>query len=223
MGAKEKNVEYFPLGFNPQVFKPMIKDQQLAHDLGISDNDKVILFVGTIYEFSGLENIIQNFEIIKNKTKDIKFLIIGGGENFEKIKSLVNQKKLGSNVILTNFKPQHEIPKFISLADVCINPFEINKITDSIIPIKIFEYLACGKPVLSTPLKGTVVLLPKEDFGIIYSSYDSFVENLSDLLVNTEKLEELGNKGLDYVIKNQDWNILADSLLKKFESMILHT
>ena len=126
-------------------------------------------------------------------------------------------------MILTNFKPQHEIPKFISLADVCINPFEINKITDSIIPIKIFEYLACGKPVLSTPLKGTVVLLPKEDFGIIYSSYDSFVENLSDLLVNTEKLEELGNKGLDYVIKNHDWNILADSLLKKFESMILHT
>ena len=223
MGAKEKNVEYFPLGFDPQVFKPMIKDQQLAHDLGISDNDKVILFVGTIYEFSGLENIIQNFEIIKNKTKDVKFLIIGGGENFKKIKSLVNQKKLGSNVILTNFKPQHEIPKFISLADVCINPFEINKITDSIIPIKIFEYLGCGKPVLSTPLKGTMELLSEEDFGIIYSPFDTFVENLSNLLDNTEKLEELGNKGLDYVVKNHDWNILADSLLKKFESMILHT
>ena len=223
LGAKENNVEYFPLGFDPQVFKPMIKDQQLAHDLGISDNDKVILFVGTIYEFSGLENIIRNFEIIKNKIKDVKLLIIGGGEDFEKIKSLVNQKKLGSNVILTSFKPQHEIPKFISLADVCISSFEINKITDSIIPIKIFEYLACGKPVLSTPLKGTMVLLSKEDFGIIYSPYDSFVENLSDLLVNTEKLEELGNKGLDYVIKNHDWNILAGSLLKKFESMILHT
>ena len=101
-----------------------------------------------------------------------------------------------------------------------INSFEINKITDRIIPIKILEYLACGKPVLSTPLKGTIDLLPKEDFGIIYSQYDSFVENLSDLLTNTEKLEELGNKGLDYVIKNHDWNILADSLLKKFENLI---
>ena len=223
MGAKEKNAEYFPLGFDPQVFKPMIKDQQLAHDLGISDNDKVILFVGTLYEFSGLENIIQNFEIIKNKAKDIKFLIIGGGENFEKIKSLANKKKLDTEVILTNFKPQHEIPKFISLADVCINPFEINKITDSIIPIKIFEYLGCGKPVLSTPLKGTMELLSEEDFGIIYSPFDTFVENLSNLLDNTEKLEELGNKGLDYVVKNHDWNILADSLLKKFESIVPHT
>ena len=220
MGAKEKNVEYFPLGFDPQTFKPMAKDQHLAHELGISDNDKVILFVGTIYEFSGLENIIQNFETIKSKVKEIKFLIVGGGPNFEKIKSLVNKKKLKSDVILTNFKPQHEIPKFISLADVCINSFEINKITDRIIPIKILEYLACGKPVLSTPLKGTIDLLPKEDFGIIYSPYDSFVENLSELLTNTEKLEELGNKGLDYVVKNHDWNILAESLLKKFENLV---
>ena len=220
MGAKEKNVEYFPLGFDPQTFKPMAKDQHLAHKLGISDNDKVILFVGTIYEFSGLENIIQNFETIKSKVKEIKFLIVGGGLNFEKIKSLVNKKKLKSDVILTNFKPQHEIPKFISLADVCINSFEINKITDRIIPIKILEYLACGKPVLSTPLKGTIDLLPKEDFGIIYSPYDSFVENLSELLTNTEKLEELGNKGLDYVVKNHDWNILAESLLKKFENLV---
>jgi glycosyltransferase involved in cell wall biosynthesis len=123
-------------------------------------------------------------------------------------------------VILTNFKPQHEIPKFISLANICVNSFEINKITDRIIPIKIFEYLACGKPVLSTPLKGTMDLLSKEDFGIIYSPSDSFVESLSDLLTNTEKLEELGNKGLDYVIKNHDWDILADSLLKKFENLV---
>ena len=220
MGAKEKNVEYFPLGFDPQVFKPMVKDLQLAHDLGISDNDKVILFVGTIYEFSGLENIIQKFENVKDKIKGVKLLIVGGGPNFEKIKSLVNKKKLSSDVILTNFKPQHEIPKLISLANVCLNPFEINKITDRIIPIKIFEYLACGKPVLSTPLKGTMDLLPKEDFGIIYSPSDSFVESLSDLLTNTEKLEELGNKGLDYVIKNHNWDILADSLLKKFENLV---
>ena len=129
-------------------------------------------------------------------------------------------KKLKSDVILTNFKPQHEIPKLISLADICINSFEINKITDRIIPIKIFEYLACGKPVLSTPLKGTMDLLPKEDFGIIYSPYDSFVESLTDILANTEKLEELGNKGLDYVVKNHNWDILADSLLKKFENLV---
>ena len=220
MGAKEENVEYFPLGFDPQVFKPMVKDRQLAHDLGISDNDKVILFVGTIYEFSGLENIIQKFENVKDKIKGVKLLIVGGGPNFEKIKSLVNKKKLKSDVILTNFKPQHEIPKFISLANICINPFEINKITDRIIPIKIFEYLACGKPVLSTPLKGTMDLLPKEDFGIIYSPYDSFVESLSDLLDNTEELKELGNRGLDYVIKNHDWSILADSLLKKLQNLV---
>ena len=200
MGAKEKNVEYFPLGFDPQVFKPMIKDQQLAHDLGISDNDKVILFVGTIYEFSGLENIIQNFEIIKNKTKDVKFLIIGGGENFEKIKSLVNQKKLGSNVILTNFKPQHEIPKFISLADVCINPFEINKITDSIIPIKIFEYLACGKPILAMLDGESPKLIRDAKAGLTCDSEDAdkLVANVLEMsIMEKHVISQMGNNSLN--------------------------
>jgi glycosyltransferase involved in cell wall biosynthesis len=220
MGAKEKNVEYFPLGFDPQIFKPMAKDLKLAHSLGISDDDKVILFVGTVYEFSGLENIIEKFDMINTKVKDFKFLIVGGGPHFEKIKRLVNKKKLDSKIILTNFIPQHEIPKFISLANICINPFEIKKITDKIIPIKILEYLACGKPVLSTALKGTKDVLNEEDFGIIYSPYESFTENLRDLLSNSKKLEDLGGKGFDNIIKNFDCNILADSLLNKFENLI---
>jgi len=220
MGAKETNVEYFPLGFDPQIFKPMTRDLKLARNLGISDKDKVVLFVGTIYEFAGLENILQKFENLKQEIKEIKFLIVGGGPNFKKIKHIINQKNLNSDVILTNFQPQYEIPRFISLANICINPFEINIITDRIIPIKIFEYLACGKPVLSTPLKGTVDLLPPENFGIIYSPYDLFTENLSNLLSDTKKLNKLGNKGLDFLIKNHDWNILADSLLKKFENLI---
>ena len=60
----------------------------------------------------------------------------------------------------------------------------------------------------------------KRYYGIVYSPCDLFVENLTKLLFNTEKLDELGNKGLDYVIKNHDWDILADSLLKKFESLV---
>ena len=76
------------------------------------------------------------------------------------------------------------------------------------------------KTCIINSTKGTMDLLPKEDFGIIYSPYDSFVESLTDLLANTEKLEELGNKGLDYVIKNHDWDILSDLLLKKFENLV---
>jgi len=222
MGAKDENVEYFPLGINAQIFKPMVKNIQLAQKLGITEHDKVVVFIGTIYEFAGLDKIISNFEFLKRSLKNIKLLIIGGGPFFNTIKSLVSKKKIESDVILTGFKPQSDLPKYISLADICINPFEVNETTDRVIPTKILEYLVCGKPVLSTPLKGTTELLPNDDFGINYSSCEKFLETLLNLLKNTEKLEKLGNAGFEYTKNHHDWDILSDKLIKKFESLISH-
>jgi glycosyltransferase involved in cell wall biosynthesis len=79
------------------------------------------------------------------------------------------------------------------------------------------EYFACGKAVLSTPLEGTVEILPDESFGIIYSSQNNFVEKLSELLSDETKLKELGRQGYDYVIQNHDWNILSNKIIEKFE------
>lgn len=221
MGAKNEKVEHFSLGINALDFKPMNRDLQLAKSLGISEQDSVVVFIGTVYNFAGLGKMITNFHILLDKIKNIKLVIVGGGPYFGKLKSLVKERNHESYVLLTGFKPQKDLPKYISLADICINPFEVNYVTDRIIPTKILEYLACAKPVLSTPLRGTKELLPNEDYGIVYSSSDTFVQTLAELLTNKPKLNELGENGYDYVKKHYDWNILCDELIKKFENYII--
>ncbi|MDC0523643.1 glycosyltransferase, partial [Nitrosopumilus sp.] len=188
MGAKKGSVEYFPLGININNFKPLKKDVSFRDSLGISENDNVVIFVGTIYPFAGLMQIINNFENLKKENQNTKLIIVGGGPSYSQLKKFVIEKNLESDIILTNFIDQNEIPKYISLADICINPFEINYLTDRIVPTKIIEYLACGKPVLSTPLSGTKELLPDEKFGILYSNSDNFVNTLSTLLLDKNKL-----------------------------------
>lgn len=56
------------------------------------------------------------------------------------------------NVRLLGAKPYKELPEYLGSFDVCLVPFKINKLTESVNPIKMFEYLAAGKPVISTPL-----------------------------------------------------------------------
>ena len=160
MGAKKEFVESFHLGIDMNDFKPLKKDTAFAELLGISNNDNVIVFVGTIYPFAGLIELVSNFEKIEEQNPNTKIIIVGGGPSYNELQKLVIKKKLELKVILTNFKPQKEIPKYISLADLCINPFQINYVTNRILPTKILEYFACGKPVLSTPLAGTKELLP---------------------------------------------------------------
>jgi glycosyltransferase involved in cell wall biosynthesis len=213
MGAKKEKIEYFPLGVNFECFKPLEKDINLAHDLGISKNDLVIVFMGTLYDFAGLHEIISKFNILKNNLKSIKFLIVGGGPSEKSLRLLVKQKNLQKDIFFTGFISQHDVPKYIALADLCINPFQINNITENILPTKILEYFSCKKPVLSTPLKGTIDLLPSEKYGIIYIELENFVQKLLQLLKNKQKLSQLGENGYQYVLKNHDWKEITSNLI----------
>jgi glycosyltransferase involved in cell wall biosynthesis len=216
MNAVRKNVEMFPLGININDFKPMEKSLELQKELGIKENDKVIIFVGTMYTFTGIRTIIDKFYLLE---RNVKFIIIGGGPNFNRIKLLVKSKKLEKNIILLGFIPQKNIAKYIALSDICLNPFEINKITDRILPTKILEYLACKKPVLSTPLNGTKEILLNEKYGVIYSTQKKFVTNILEILDDKSKLKEIGKNGFEYVTKNHDWDILSKKILEKLKNI----
>ena len=220
MGAKTESVESFPLGINIEDFKPLKKDMIFAKSLGISNEDNVIIFIGTIYPFCGLMELVSDFDKIEEETPHTKLLIVGGGPSFNELQKFVIQKGLESKVILTNFQPQKELPKYISLADICINPFQINYVTNRVLPTKILEYFACGKPVLSTPLAGTKELLPDEKYGILYSSSENFTKTLSSLLLNKDRLEKLGIQAYEYAQKNHDWKILSNQLLQKFSILL---
>jgi len=219
MGSAKEKTSFFPLGINAKLFKPKAKSTKIQKSIKISDSDFVILFVGTIFEFSGLYELISKFDQILKISQNIKLVIVGGGPPLSKLKSLVIEKKYEDNIIFTGFVPQNEIPDYISIADLCINPFQINSITNRILPTKILEYLACGKPVLSTPLEGTIELLPNEKFGITYASPENFIQKISEL-IKSPTLSGLGLSGNEYVQNNYNWEKLSQNLLNIFKKII---
>lgn len=218
-GSLQKNTEVFPLGVDTHTFKILSKNEQLCKKLGIKSNETVITFVGTLFEFVGLKKIIDNFDIVLKNSPNSKMLIIGGGLNFDTLNSLIKKKNLDSKIIMTGFVPKESIPDYLSISDLCIQPFEKNLTTNRIIPSKILEYFACGKPVLSTPLDGTKEILPDDDYGIVYAESDEFVNVLSKLILDKLYLQRLGRNGHKYVIENHDWSILSVELIKKLNSI----
>ena len=76
------------------------------------------------------------------------------------LRKMIEENGLGGIVFLTGFIDYAELPKYINLADVCINPFATNKITDIIFPSKLYQYMACEKPVIATRLPGLIDIFP---------------------------------------------------------------
>ena len=218
MGADRGKVEILFTGVDTNKFNPNVETIALRERLGIAESDKVIVFIGTLFEFSGLDLYVEQFQRVLEEVPEAKLVIVGGGYLFEKLKRIITNLKLNDDVILTSFQPYETMPQYINLADICINPFQINNATRDIMPCKILQYLACAKPVLATPLPGMKAIMPNEDYGVIYSDIDEFAENTVKLLKADEKIRAVGEKGLIYVKKNHEWNEIA----QKLEEMLIY-
>ena len=118
--------------------------------------------MGWFYKFSGLKELAEH--LLNNQNLNIKLLAVGDGDLYPFLYSL-SQKS--NKIILTGRVPFEKIPDFLSAADICVLPAHKNEIMMHIVPIKIYEYMAAGKPVIATKLTGIIHEFGKGN-GILY-------------------------------------------------------
>jgi len=190
------------------------KLENLKFNLSIKDDDFIILYMGYLYKFAGLKEIIDHYnsDILSGKLK-IKFLIVGDGEIYNQLINHV--KKINADwVILTGKVPFFETTEYLELADLCLMGFELNDVTKDITPVKVMEYMAMKKPVLSTSLPSVVREIGKNNGVIFAQNQKELIEKIGDLIKEKEKLKNLGLQGYELIKKHYMWpNILKD--LKK--------
>ena len=207
MAGKGKVKELLVLthGVDMDFFKPAPRNPDLSELYDLKDDDKVALFLGTTYAFSGLIKVVERFGILEKVCPHAKILIVGSGEIDSDLKKKVDDLGLQKRVILAGMQPYSNVPAHLSLADCFFNSFELNDITRNIIPIKTLQYVACGKPVLSTPIPDVVNHFPETESGVVYSDIsdpDTFVEKLGQLLNDSEQSHALGANAISHCMKN---------------------
>lgn len=192
-------------GVDIDFFARSGRDTDAAKQHGIEPEDRVALFLGTTYSFSVLDGLVERFPTMQAICPRAKLLVVGGGELDTRLRHLVDSKGLAGKVVLTGFRPYSEVPSLLSLANCCFNSFTINRTTRDIIPTKILQYLAAGKPVLSTPLPDVVRTFPETKSGIAYSDIsnpDQFARLLAELLSDDVRLGQLSANASAFVREN---------------------
>ena len=213
------NVIVIPQGVDASIMKKLAKDKELQKNLKISNQDRVVMYLGSIHSISGLPFILNSIPKIIQTIPNFKLLIVGGGIYLENLKNISKKLKIEDKVIFVGYVPYADIPRYCSLAELCINPFEITDMTNKLSPAKIFDLLACGKSVLATPLEGMLYDFPKESNTVIYENLQFFPEKMIELL-KSNLLDNIGKLGLEYVVKNFTWDIVTKKMLDEFDNMI---
>lgn len=221
LGAEESRVRVLPFPVDTNLFHPGIDCSKIRHKWGIADSEQVILYMGTLFDFSGLDGFIRLFPQILEQVPRAKLLVVGDGPQRTKLEELITKLELGEKVIITGLQPYETMPQYINLASICLLPFLITDATRDIFPGKIAQYLACARAVISTPLPGLVALISGEGQGVVYvSSADEMLKQVVSLLKTSERRRNLERAGLNYAKQVHSCEKIAHQLELSLEETI---
>ena len=206
LGAPADKTRILRTGIDLTRFTPANVDTLLRTQLGLQEADTVLFFMGWLYNFAGLKEVALQ---LAKTDSSIKLVVVGEGDAYGKLQKIRAEHNLRDRLILTGKKPYDEIPGLISIADICILPaYPDEKIMQDIVPIKLYEYLAMQKPVISTRLSGIVKEFGEEN-GIVYVDRPEDVIRKALEMADSGYLKELGLKAREFVAGNS-WEKITD-------------
>lgn len=220
-GCRANNVEIISNGVNLKSFHP-IYDQGLLtttrKNLGIKEKDPVIIFVGNLAPWQGVERLIQAAPELIEEMKDLKFLIVGDGVLRSKIDAEVKQKRLLGNFIITGMIEYSKIPLYINIADICV--LLKRKLISGFSPLKLYEYMACGKPILASRVEG-LEFIEKEGIGRLIEADNpgEIKKTLYEMIKNREDRVKMGLRGLRLALEKFSWESKVIEIEKILETM----
>lgn len=217
IGANPDKSIVITAGTDIKRFDRGIDGAETRQRYGIAEGDLLLFFVGWIHHFNGLKEVA--IELAKLESNNIKLLIVGDGDGYEELEKTRERYNLQDKLILTGRKPYDEIPPFLAAADICLLPSDPSEpIVQNIVPIKMYDYLAMGKPIISTRLPGIMKEFG-EDNGIVYIDRPEDTVAKAIELVQNGTIEELGRKARSFAEKHS-WDRITNEFEKVLEELI---
>ncbi len=120
MGALGARVKLLPMPVDTNLFHPLADTGEIRQKWGFEEKDQVIVFIGTLFEFSGLDDLIPRFPEIIKQVPGAKLLVVGDGPQHPRLEELIAESNLQRQVTITGFEPYQTMPQYINLATICL-------------------------------------------------------------------------------------------------------
>lgn len=203
-----KSVHVFPYGISMDVYEKAFERKMDVPPDMVSIKHPIVGYVGGIHKWI-------DFDLMKSVSKanaDKSFVFIGPAQrDIEELKDMANIYFLGQ-------KNYNDLPSYISQFDVSIIPYMLTEYTTNVYPTKINEYLAMGKPVVSTSLPEVVAYNSRND-NIVYIGGDAKeISRCIGKAIDEKDPEVLRNIRREIAFKEGAWNVKIESMCALIEA-----
>jgi glycosyltransferase involved in cell wall biosynthesis len=221
-GVKEDSVLVVSNGANPEFSRPMDKTE-CRNQLGLPFEGNFLVFVGSLKRWHGIDRLIPLMPALVDDNPGLNLLIVGDGEKMDDLQRLIDEKGMSRNIILAGRVPFEKVPVYINAGDICLAPyFEEGLNETGISPLKIFEYMACGRPIITNPVGGLDALFREHEIGVTIHSMDphDWEKPIKDLLGDPDKMKTLGDNGYRAVQTHYSWGAICKKIGSSLDRLV---
>jgi glycosyltransferase involved in cell wall biosynthesis len=186
----------------------------LRRRLGLADAAPVVLYSGTFEAYQGLELLIAAVPEILERVPSARFVLVGADEA-GRVEVETAAPELVRDGILTivDRQPRSVIPGYLAMADVVVSPrsFGAN------LPLKVFDYLAAGRPIVATDIATHRTLLTEERAVLVPPSSEGLAAGVVSLLCDGAKSAALAEAAREYAIEHLGWGRFRQSVAEIYQ------
>ncbi len=174
--ANVRRIVVVPNGVDPQRFRspqaPLVT--ALRQALGLADG-QVIAYVGTLaLQNHPVDLLLAAFAQIADEWPQTMLLLVGGGEDLSLLKQQARELGLSARVWFTGHVPPHVVPAYLALADISVDPVHDDMVARARSPLKLFESMAVGVPVVTGDVGDRRVCLDEGRAGVLVQPGDAW-------------------------------------------------
>jgi glycosyltransferase involved in cell wall biosynthesis len=215
LGIPAERITYLPNGVDTERFTCPDPDEldQLRYSLGLQGK-KVVAFVGSLSLPSHpVDLLLEAYHKVHEAVPESKLLIVGGGEEFDRLNKSVQEMGLRESTIFTGRIPAAQVPLYYRLADVIVDPVIDNEVGRTRLPLKMFESWASQVPFVTADVGDRKTVIGEPPAGLLAKpgQAGSLASMILQVLQNKKLAQQLRQSGTER-INQYAWDKLAQNL-----------
>lgn len=182
----------------------------------------IIGFVGVMARQDGVDYLLRALHQLVDQLnrRDFFCVIIGKGSTLQELKSLTTELNLEDKVWFTGFIPHMDLLRYLSTADICIDPDPSNPFNNRCTMIKMMEYMTMGKPIVAFDLPEHRVTADGAALYVRPNDELDFARKIATLMDDSELRKEMGRVGRERIEKELAWHHQMVHLINAYEMLL---
>ena len=220
-GIPDHKIQVITNGADISRFHPNMSSEKVFTRYPLAGK-RVVGFVGSFHHWHGVYHLIELIDKILHMYPDVVFLLVGhGGPLKDTINRYVSENGLSERIILTGLVKHGSVPAYINAMDVVLAPYPPLEFF-YYSPVKIFEYMACGRAVVSSRIGQIEELIQHGETGMLCTPgrTDDMIDAVKSLLNHAGLRKRIGENAARFIASKHTWQHKAAALSELCQNVV---